>query len=220
MIFGKIAYLNLLPFHLFIKRSPLCHPFQKTMKLGVPSHINTLYHKRRVHAGFISSITAKKNELCGVGIIAYKKVLSVLILEGESHDDPASQTSNCLAKILQKQGKVLIGDPALRYYYQYPDTLDMATLWYEKTHLPFVFGLLCANTHKTYFRRIARKFSQTSIRIPYYILKQEAMRSHLTPTQIRYYLEHIHYTLTPKAKRGFEVFAHKSHSLSSVIKKS
>ena len=61
MVFGKIEYLNLLPFHVFMKRyaSSQAKAIMEHKK-GVPAKINEAFINRRVDAAFISSIAAKK----------------------------------------------------------------------------------------------------------------------------------------------------------------
>jgi hypothetical protein len=81
VIVGKIDYLNLLPFHLFIKKYNI-----KTKK-GYPAQVNRLFEKRIVDAAFISSIKSKNRKCFDAGIIANKKVMSVLVCEGQTKDD-------------------------------------------------------------------------------------------------------------------------------------
>ena len=115
MIFGKIEYLNLLPFHVFMKRFIKNSASKMSMeyKRGVPSTVNTAFHKRRVDAAFISSISAKKSKYVSLGIIAKKHVKSVIIIPSvTSKKDLESASSNVLADVLGIQGEVLIGDKA------------------------------------------------------------------------------------------------------------
>lgn len=52
-----------------------------------------------------------------MGICANKRVLSVLVEKNTSNaKDPSSATSNALAKVLKQDGKVIIGDKALKLY--------------------------------------------------------------------------------------------------------
>jgi len=85
-------------------------------KRAVPSEINKALQRREINAAFISSVASAKCQCTDLGIIAYQKVYSVLLLEGENEIDPASATSNQLARVLDLQGKVLIGDAALKHY--------------------------------------------------------------------------------------------------------
>lgn len=209
MIFGKIDFLNLLPFHVFMKR------YAKTLKVhqslnyhkGVPSTLNRSFAAQRIDAAFISSITARNCVHFNVGIVAKKSVLSVLSLPANVHkNDTDSATSNLLAQVLDIEGEVLIGDKALRYHYNGGESIDLARVWYEKTSLPFVFALLCTHHHNHELKRLSRAFIRHPIKIPYYILKDNARKSSLTPSQIQHYLHHITYRIGEKEKRGFGRF--------------
>ena len=213
MIFGKIDFLNLLPFHVFMKR------YAKTLKTqqglnyhkGVPSTLNRSFAARRIDAAFISSITARNCVHVNIGIVAKKSVLSVLSLPGNVHkNDTDSATSNLLAQVLDIEGEVLIGDKALRYYYNGGESIDLAYVWYEKTTLPFVFALLCTHHHNDELKRLSRAFIRHPIKIPYYILKDNALKSDLTPAQIQHYLHHITYRINEKEKRGLKKFMRKA----------
>ena len=213
MIFGKIDFLNLLPFHVFMKR------YAKTLKVhqslnyhkGVPSTLNRSFAARRIDAAFISSITARQCKHFNIGIVAKKSVLSVLSLPSNLHkNDTASATSNLLAQVLDIEGEVLIGDKALRYYYSGGESIDLAQVWYEQTTLPFVFALLCAHHHNDELKRLSRAFTRYPIKIPHYILKDNALKSDLTPAQIQFYLRHISYRIGEKEKRGLKKFMQKA----------
>jgi chorismate dehydratase len=119
MVFGKIEYLNLLPFHIFMKRFTKSTQQSMSMhyKRGVPTKINEKFLSHRVDAAFISSIRAKNYKYVDLGIIAKKEVLSVLVVpDAKNKADVESASSNVLANILKLNGKVLIGDKALKYY--------------------------------------------------------------------------------------------------------
>ena len=212
MLFGSISYLNLLPFQVFLKRT-LSHNASKmsfAYKRAVPSTINRALKRRAINAAFISSVESKKCQCTNLGIIAHKKVYSVLLLEGANETDPASASSNQLAKVLGLQGKVLIGDAALKHYLDGKEGIDLAEAWYDKTGLPFVFARLCFNKHSKYIQKIARTFSQTKVKIPQYILKKEAKKRGITPKQLTWYLEHIYYEMDDKAKKSLKLFLKKS----------
>ena len=121
MIFGKIDYLNLLPFHVFLKRSRLSSQDKKTIefKKGVPSKLNRDLCCRRIDAAVISSIESRKKRYkkVSLGIVAKGDVKSVLVRKGTAaRPDPASASSNALAGVLGLEGEVLIGDRALKAY--------------------------------------------------------------------------------------------------------
>jgi chorismate dehydratase len=208
MLFGSISYLNLLPFQVFLKRyiSSNAAKMSFNYKRAVPSQINKALKRREVNAAFISSIESKKCRCTDLGIIADKKVYSVLLLAGENKTDPASATSNQLARVLDLQGKVLIGDAALKYYLDGGEGIDLAEAWYEKTGLPFVFARLCYNKHDQAIKKLAKQFSRTKVRIPQYILKREAKKRDISSKQLTWYLEHIYYKMDDKAKKSLKLF--------------
>jgi chorismate dehydratase len=208
MLFGSISYLNLLPFQVFLKRSLRHNASKMTFgyKRAIPSQINKALARKSIHAGFISSIESSAYPCTDLGIIAHKKVYSVLVLEGQTQSDPASASSNKLATLLNVQGKVLIGDEALKYYLLGGKGIDLAQAWYEQTGLPFVFARLCYNKHTKAIQRIAKEFSQKQTKIPQYILKKEAKKRDISPKELLWYLEHITYEMDWKAKKGLKKF--------------
>lgn len=209
MIFGKIDFLNLLPFHVFIKRYARSLRFHQSLHYhkGVPSALNREFAARRIDAAFISSVTAQNCTHFDVGIVAKREVLSVLSIPADKHKkDADSATSNRLSQILGVAGEVLIGDKALRYYYSGGAHTDLGKVWFEKTGLPFVFALLCTHDHAPELQRLSRAFVKTKIRIPYYILMNASRQSGLSPAQITHYLKYISYTVGEKEKRGLKRF--------------
>ncbi|MEN8147754.1 MAG: MqnA/MqnD/SBP family protein [Campylobacterota bacterium] len=214
MLFGKIEYLNLLPFHLFMKRYSRStrHYMSFRYKKGVPSKINTEYAARRVDAAFISSIKAQKESYVDLGIIAKKEVLSVLLLPSETDcEDRESASSNILAKVLGLKGEVLIGDKALRHYLREDeDAIDLAKAWHDRYNLPFVFALLCYHQHDTEIKKLARAFKKDHRKIPQYQLKNASKRTGISPKAIQHYLTYISYELDNRAKAGLRKFWHLS----------
>ncbi len=209
MIFGKIEYLNLLPFHVFMKR--FTKSSQQSMSMhyykGVPAKTNKKFLSRKVDAAFISSIRAKNQKHVDLGIIAKKEVLSVLVAPGGSNiSDVESETSNMLAKILKVQGEVLIGDKALKYYLQNKPHTDLAKMWHEKHNLPFVFALLCYHKDKKLYKKIEQHFLKRKVKIPRYILQEAAARTEIGEKEILNYLNYISYKLDTKAKKGLAKF--------------
>ncbi|RRS32188.1 MAG: hypothetical protein P794_02110 [Epsilonproteobacteria bacterium (ex Lamellibrachia satsuma)] len=208
MLFGSISYLNLLPFQVFLKRYIRSSAAQMSFryKRAVPSQINKALKRKEVNAAFISSIESRNCKCTDLGIIAYKKVYSVLLLKGEDEGDPASATSNQLARVLKLKGKVLIGDEALKYYLNGGEGIDLAEAWYQKTGLPFVFARLCYNKYDRSIQKLAHSFTRTKVKIPQYILKKEAKKRGITPKQLTWYLDHIYYEMDWKAKRSLKKF--------------
>lgn len=209
MIFGKIDFLNLLPFHVFMKRYAKTLQVQQILNYhkGVPSALNRSFAARRIDAAFISSITARNCHHFGVGIVAKREVLSVLSIPYTSHkNDTDSATSNLLAQVLDIEGEVLIGDKALRYYYSGREHTDLGKVWNKRSGLPFVFALLCTHNHTNELKRLSHAFIRKPIKIPYYILMENARKSDLTPAQITHYLQYISYKIGEKEKRGYRRF--------------
>jgi chorismate dehydratase len=212
MLFGSISYLNLLPFQLFLKKHLRSNAAKMAFryKRAVPSQINASLKRGEVNAAFISSVESKKCKCTDLGIIANKKVFSVFVIPGPQESDPASATSNQLAKLLGLQGKVLIGDKALQYYLAGGEGIDLAEAWYEQTKLPFVFARLCYNRHKTTIDMLAKEFTRSKIRIPQYVLKKEAKKRGITPKELLWYLKHIEYEMDHKSKRSLKRFLKQS----------
>ncbi len=209
MVFGKIEYLNLLPFHVFMKR--FTKSSQQSMSMsyykGVPAKTNKKFLSRRVDAAFISSIRAKNHKNVNLGIIAKKEVLSVLVVPHVNDvSDKESETSNVLAKILNVQGKVLIGDKALRYYLQNKPHVDLAKMWNEKYNLPFVFALLCYHKDRDLYKKIEKNFLKSRVKIPRYILNEASTRTKISQADILNYLKYISYDFDRKAKMGLDRF--------------
>ena len=71
MLFGKIDYLNLLPFHVFLKKYPLPSYVKKGIefKKDVPSVLCKKLYNRCVDAAVISSVESRRKK--------YKKILDL-----------------------------------------------------------------------------------------------------------------------------------------------
>ena len=209
MIFGKIEYLNLLPFHIFMKRFLRSSQAKAIMdyKKNVPAKVNHAFLNRRVDAAFISSIAAKKRQYVNLGIIAKKEVQSVLVIPSrKDKKDKESASSNLLAQILEQNGEVLIGDKALKYALKNDDYIDLAQLWHEKYQLPFVFALLCYHKDKKRYKKIEKAFLKKEQKIPRYILQNAAIRTNIDTKDILHYLTLISYKLDNRAKKGLKKF--------------
>ena len=216
MIFGKIEYLNLLPFHVFMKRFTKGSSAKMGMeyKRGVPAKINTDFHARRVDAAFISSISAQRKSHVNLGIIAKKEVQSVLVIPSKnSLADKESASSNVLVKVLGLEGEVLIGDKALRYALTHEDYIDLAKVWNEKYKLPFVFAILCYHKDQKLYKKIEREFLKAPIKIPQYILHNASKKTKVPTQEILNYLTLISYKLDAKAKLGLKKFYKKASQL-------
>ncbi len=221
MIFGKIDYLNLLPFYVFLKKN-LRISTQKqilTHKKNSPSKINRDYRMRRIDAAFISSIRAKHEKCSNLGIVAKEEVLSVFVIPGIVKKDEASETSNALADILDLQGEVIIGDKALQQYYAGTNAIDLAQRWHELYHLPFVFALLCFHNHDQLIKELSKKFIRAKVKIPYTIMQKYSKSRSLSPDQINHYLSKISYEIGSKERLSLKKFyrlSQKKHLLGKI----
>ena len=207
MIIGKIAYINLLPFHLFLKRYLRNSSDRSAWQYhkGVPSDINRKFQTGRVEAAVISSIFSSKYRCSDFGIVADKKVLSVLSCPGEYRADKASNTSNILAKILNAEGEIVIGDRAL-HRRKNGACKDLAELWYKKYRLPFVFARFCYRKNAKQYEKLAKNFLASHIKIPTYILKRYVKQSGLSQKEIKNYLTYIRYNIGIKEQYSLHKF--------------
>ena len=217
MIFGKIDYLNLLPFHVFMKRYVKSSQQRQSLhyKRGVPSQINKAFKMHRVDAAFVSSIASRRCNCLDLGILARKEVKSVLLIPGKDKSDTESATSNVLAKVLGLEGEVIIGDKALRYYLDVSNerAIDIARLWYEKQGLPFVFARFCYHGNAKKYQLLSKKFLRTSHKIPQYILEASSKKTQIDKKDILEYLKLIEYKLDAHALLSLKRFFHLSDTV-------
>lgn len=217
MIFGKIEYLNLLPFHVYMKRYAKNSQQRHSLhyKRGVPSQINKAFKTRRVDAAFISSIASRRCKCLDLGIASRKEVKSVLLIPGENKIDIESATSNVLAKILDLQGEVIIGDKALKHYLKNKDdgAIDLAKLWFEQQKLPFVFARLCYHGKASKYKKLSKGFLRTSHKIPQYILQASSEKTQISKQDILDYLKLIQYKLDAHAILSLKRFLRLSDTL-------
>jgi chorismate dehydratase len=210
MIFAKIDYINLLPFHIYFKKNikPAKLKAIINSKKSYPSDINKKFKNRKVDAAFISSIKSKGQKSLDFGIIGKREILSVLSIPGAYEEDQESNTSNMLAKILECEGKVLIGDKALKYYVSHDKDsfVDLGKLWTKKYNLPFVFARLCYNKHGDYLKRVTKNFNKNAVKIPQYILKEYSQRTGISVNDIQFYLTKLDYKINKKEKKGLNLF--------------
>ncbi len=210
MIFAKIDFINLLPFHIYIKKRIQSSQVKSIIqyKKSYPSYINKKFKTRKVDSAFISSIASRGEKRLDLGIIARKDVQSVIVVPGKKKDDYQSETSNALAKILNLEGKVLIGDKALKFFHDNPEieVIDLAEAWQDKYNLPFVFATLCYCKNRKILEKIIRNFNKKHIKIPQYILEQYSKRSGVSKKHIIEYLKRIDYDIGIKEKRAIKKF--------------
>jgi chorismate dehydratase len=210
LIFAKIDFINLLPFYVFIKQNLKSSQQKQAINYhkSYPSIINKKFEKQTIDGAFISSIKSKNTNCTNIGIVAKKDVLSVLSIHGDYEKDIQSDTSNILAKVLNIEGKILIGDKALIYFFKNKNQnyTDLAQEWNKRFNLPFVFARLCFNKYDKNFMQVCDKFINTKVKIPQYILKRYTKRSGLTQKQILFYLSKISYKIEYKEERALKKF--------------
>ncbi|QCD44004.1 MqnA/MqnD/SBP family protein [Campylobacter mucosalis] len=220
MKFGKIDYLNLLPFHIFLKRSSLTNAVKKGIehKKDVPSKLNKALLNNRIDAAVISSIESRRSKYkkLNFGIVAKKDVKSVLVRKSsEPKLDVASASSNMLAKILNIKGEVIIGDRALKAYLQEGESkfYDLGKIWHSRTGLPFVFGRFCYTKNASAYNKLVKNFLKQNIKIPRYILEQYATSRGISPNDIKWYLKFITYKMGKKEQQGLKIFIKKARAM-------
>lgn len=210
MIFAKIDFINLLPFHVYIKKSIKSNQIKSIIKYkkSYPADINRKFKKRKVDSAFISSIASRGEKRLDLGIIAKRDVQSVILIPGKQKEDFQSETSNALAKILKLEGQVLIGDKALKYFHENPngDFIDLAEAWRDKYNLPFVFATLCFSKNGKILKNIIKGFNKKHIKIPQYILNSYSKRSGVSKKHILEYLEKIDYEINIQEKKALKKF--------------
>ena len=210
MIFAKIDFINLLPFHIYIKKNIQSSQLKASIeyKKSYPSAITQKFKNRKVDSAFISSIASRNEKFLDFGIVAQDDVLSVLLIPGIEESDYQSKTSNALAKVLNLKGKVIIGDKALNFYHENRDLekIDLAKEWKNRYNLPFVFAVLCFNANEKALSKLTKNFNKKYIKIPQYILEQYSIRSGVSKKHILEYLKKIDYDLGIKEKRALKLF--------------
>jgi len=211
VLFGKIDYINLLPFYIFTKRYIQSAQLKQSIayKKDFPSAINQKFKHRKINAAFISSIESKRgNFTClDVGIVAKGEIKSVLVKKGAFKPDSHSATSNALAQKLGIKGEVIIGDKALKAYLKNPELyVDLAREWQKRENLPFVFARLCVNKNSVYFKKLSKRFVKEKIYIPQYILKKYAISRGVEAKDILEYLSLVSYEIGTKEKKSLKKF--------------
>lgn len=207
---GMIDYLNLLPFHIFIKQYIRSTQIKSSINYhkNIPTIINKRFKYKKINEAFVSSVTLRNNNYYPVGIVANKKVKSVLVIQNKyNQKDISSASSNVLADILGIKGQVLIGDKALKYSLKQGDYIDLATAWFDRYQLPFVFAVFAYNTKNQHNKRLIKQFLKSkNIKIPMYIMKQYSIKLGISISQIKEYLTLISYELKYKEIKALKLF--------------
>ncbi|OPA76367.1 menaquinone via futalosine step 1 [Campylobacter pinnipediorum subsp. pinnipediorum] len=220
MNFGKIDYLNLLPFHIFLKKSNLKSYVKKSIehKKDVPSKLNKALLRSKIDAAIISSIESRRTKYkkLDFGIIAKKDVKSVLVRKNSKPKlDSASDSSNMLARVLNIKGEVIIGDRALKAFLNEgkDNFFDLGKVWGQKTNLPFVFGRFCYVKNASIYKKLVSSFCKQNIRIPTYILKKYSLSRQIPEKDIKWYLKFITYKMGKKENKALKIFINRAREL-------
>jgi len=145
----------------FCNIEPLLFPLKDLFILhrDEPSRISTAFDNNECDI-LISSATRimDKENLLSYGIAAEKEVMSVALFCPTSFQSvklaATSSSSNTLLKVIAKHfwkkelsfsyekgdAFLLFGDECLRFHSDTYQKIDLATVWYEETGLPFVFA--------------------------------------------------------------------------------
>lgn len=215
MLFGKIDYINLAPFHVFLKQNIKSSQLKQSIeyKKSYPADLNRKFKRRQIDAAFISSIESRRgNFRClDAGIVAKKEIQSVLVKKGVKKEDSHSATSNALAKVLGIDGEVIIGDKALGLYCENPEHyVDLAKEWYKKTKKPFVFARFCMVRNCKFYRSLIQKFLKTNVKVPQYVLHSYTKRSGVKCKDIKEYLKLVSYNIDTKSAKSLKLFLKES----------
>ncbi|XPV53010.1 MAG: MqnA/MqnD/SBP family protein [Halarcobacter ebronensis] len=180
--FAKIDFINLLPVTVYMKKNIKSNQLKAIIeyKKSYPSAINKKFKKRSVESAFISSIASRGEKSLDYGIIARNEVTSVLLVPGVYSKDFQSDTSNALAKVLNLNGQVIIGDKALKFFHENDiksGFIDLAKAWQDKYNLPFVFARLSYNKNAKLLKKTMKNFNKRHTKFPQYILEKYEKRS-------------------------------------------
>ena len=152
----------------------------------------------------VSKMSVFTEALNKFGIVAKNEVLSVLLIPGKHKQDSESNTSNILAKVLNLQGEIIIGDKALKI--KDKTAIDLALRWREKTGLSFVFARYCFNKNEKIFNYLAKEFLKKQTKIPSYILNKYAKKLSIPSKELKFYLTKIDYFLGHKEEKSLKLF--------------
>ncbi len=189
-----------------------------------PAELNRLMRAGELDCALCSSIEYYESHYDRVdcfGLAARGAIKSVnLYIKGSIEGariclDPKSETSNALLQILcpnikivshkEATGFILIGDDALRKpVIDGYKTIDLASLWYERTGLPFVFALFIKQKglrSEKLETAISHLLSQFPKKIAL-VAKEE----HFPEKALREYFNLCHYRLGREDEQGLKEF--------------
>jgi chorismate dehydratase len=235
-----IPYVNALPLTHYLPQ--VCADAMLTSAL--PSESLTLLDSGKVDAALVPVADVMDRtdiHVCeGLGICAHGAVTSVLM---QSHRpvgtirtvqlDPASRTSNCLARVLfafhwqtrpefvasseRADAEIIIGDRALKA----PPTTytyDLSEQWTQMTGLPFVFAVWACHREYQGIERLAGILKDSldrGIKAYQRVAAEAATRTGLSFAACHHYLsECLHYRVGPDEQRAMQAFKRYAQQLS------
>lgn len=170
------------------------------------------------------------------GVACDGPVQSVFLLHDEPfeslsrvHPDPASVSSNLLARILVErygsgkwesvpasepaQARVLIGDPALALPHW--NGTDMGEAWKRFTGHPFVFAAWVIGPHvqETDWQAIDAHLRAAALRGTAHFEKLAQAQSVVAPARAQAYLENLRFLLDDRFRAGMELYAREASTL-------
>jgi predicted solute-binding protein len=222
-LLGSVPYLNARPLHWTIK---------EPVTFLEPGALAVELAAGRLQAGLVPIYSVLENAdayhvvdgyaigtLNSVYSVVMAHILPIVRLRTVALD-PASRTSNHLARVLLEKyyrlqpqyvssyqpadAQVIIGDPAIAYRQSHPDErfLDLAQSWHSHTGLPFVFAVWAIRRDAPDVKGIAKALRKAAV--------EGLAQRHLIAQnrfELRYLSENLYYHLGAPQKRAIEVYA-------------
>ena len=226
-ILGSVPYMNARPLLAAI-------PAEFEVREAPPAELAERFARGEFEAALLPIVDAFRTPgarvVAGVAIAARGEVLSVrLFLDKPLAQaqtiarDPASHTSNALFEILaglkwnralpppapgeRPDGRLLIGDAALRALGTANEEVDLAAEWCAWTGLPFVFAAWVTSAPRPGLAQALQSSAKAGLARREEIADAESARLGLKRELGRHYLrEAIRYELGPEERRGAELF--------------
>lgn len=242
--FAVLPYLNAVPLVHFL---PAVCP-GAVLRYGNPREMLPKLTSRGLDAAIIPVVdyfsTPGLEKVRGLGICADGEVQSVLLQCRRPLEqvrtislDPASKTSNQLARLLlrrhfkvrqeirfcieavESDARVVIGDRALLAEH-FAETYDLASEWKSMTGLPFVFAVWvyrADHPQKQRLSEILHAAKDAGCEAIPQLSKLYADRVGLPETRCRRYLTScLHHSVGPKERRSMQLFRELARSLEDV----
>ena len=231
IVFAAAPYANSAPLLYGLLAEPRVNVFY-----APPSRLGSYLERKEVDVALVPVVQWFENpawqRIEGLGVASLGPVCSVVLRCNVPPEliktigyDPASNTSNLLAKwilkrrfnrdvvqvsVLEADAEVVIGDRALDVPVAKYGNIDLSQAWFEETQLPFVFAVWAVRAH---FRGIdlLSEFAHNSYEQGGRALDQIAKKwSGTTRHSFSFWMDYltrsIHYKLTSSDVEGMERF--------------